>query len=50
MILDPHGVPVEVWDIKGAFINSAKWGDMDWASDEAKNIELTIKYDYAVLS
>lgn len=49
MILDPHGSPVEVWDIKGAFINSAKWGDMDWASDEAKMIELNLKYDWAVL-
>jgi len=48
--LDPHGSPVETWDIKGAFIGASNWGDMDWSTDEAKTIELTIKYDYAVLS
>ena len=48
--LNPHGVPVETWDIKGAFIGASNWGDMDWSTDEAKTIELTIKYDYAVLS
>ncbi len=48
--LDPHGAPVETWDIKGAFIGASNWGDMDWSTDEAKTIELTIKYDYAVLS
>ena len=48
--LDPAGSPVETWTIYGAFINTANWGDMDWSSDEAKTIELNLKYDYAVLS
>lgn len=47
--LDPHGAPVESWTLYGAFIGASNWGDMDWSTDEAKQIELTIKYDYAVL-
>lgn len=48
--LDPKGSPVETWTVHGAFIGASNWGDMDWSTDEAKTIELTIKYDYAVLS
>lgn len=47
--LDPHAAPVETWTLYGAFIGASNWGDMDWATDEAKTIELTMKYDYAVL-
>ena len=47
--LDPHGSPVETWTLYGAYIGDTNWGDMDWANDEAKTLELTIKYDYAVL-
>lgn len=49
-VLDPKGVPVETWNISGAFISSANWGSMDWSSEDAKMIELNIKYDYAVLA
>ena len=35
--------------MKGAFISSATFGDMDWATEDAINIELTLKYDYAIL-
>jgi hypothetical protein len=48
--LDPYGNPVETWTIYGAFISAVNWGQMDWSTDEAKTIELTLKYDYAVLS
>lgn len=48
--LDPHGGAVEKWTLHGAFIGASNWGDMDWSSEEAKTIELTLKYDYAVLS
>lgn len=47
--LDPEGTPVEKWAIKGAYINTSNWGTMDWSADEAKMIELNIKYDYAYL-
>lgn len=48
--LDPHGSPVEEWTLYGAFVGPVDWGEMDWSTDEAKTIELTIHYDYAVLS
>ena len=47
--LGPVGDKVEEWEIKGAFISAATFGDMDWATEDPINIELTIKYDYAVL-
>lgn len=49
-VLDPKGLVVQTWKMYGAFIGSVNWGDMDWAGEDAKTIELTIKYDYAVLS
>lgn len=48
--LDPHGAPVEIWTLSGAYIKTVNWGQMDWSLDEAKQIELTITYDYAFLS
>ena len=47
--LGPVGDKVEEWTLKGAFISAATFGDMDWATEDAVNIELTIKYDYAIL-
>ena len=48
--LGPVGDKVEQWKIKGAFINNATFGDMDW-SDGATPVEisLTLSYDYAIL-
>ena len=48
-VLGPVGDKVEEWTLKGAFISAATFGDMDWATEDAINIELTIKYDYAIL-
>ena len=47
--LGPVGDKVEEWTLKGAFISAATFGDMDWATEDPVNIELTIKYDYAIL-
>lgn len=47
--LDPKGTAVEKWTIKGAFISNSNWGSMDWAAEDAKTIELNIKFDYAYL-
>ena len=47
--LGPVGDKVEEWTLKGAFISSATFGDMDWATEDPIQIELTIKYDYAIL-
>ena len=47
--LGPVGDKVEEWTLKGAFISSATFGDMDWSSEDPVTIELTLKYDYAIL-
>ena len=48
-VLGPLGDKVEEWTLKGAFISAATFGDMDWATEDPVQIELTIKYDYAIL-
>ena len=48
-ILGPVGDIVEEWSLKGAFIKSANFGDLDMSSSEPVEIELTLRYDYAIL-
>ena len=48
-LLGPVGDKVEQWTIKGAFITSANFGELDWASNDPVSIELTLTYDYAIL-
>ena len=56
-IIDPGAAPpqlqkakyVEEWNLHNAFITSVKFGDLDYNSDDLVNIDLTIKYDYAIL-
>ena len=48
-ILGPVGDKVEQWTLKGAFITSANFGDLDWSSNDPVAIELTLSYDYAIL-
>ena len=49
-MLGPVGDKIERWSIKGAFINSAAFGDLSW-SEAAAVAEITVglSYDYAVL-
>lgn len=48
-VLDPIGTVVELWDIKGAFIKSANFGDLDYSSDDLVSISLSIRFDNCVL-
>ena len=48
--LGPVGDIVEEWILKGAFVESANFGDADWASDTPMNIAITIQMDYAILN
>ena len=48
-ILGPVGDKVEQWTLKGAFISSANFGELDWSSNDPVSIELTLSYDYAIL-
>ncbi len=48
-ILGPVGDVVEEWTLKGAWIQSANFNDLDFASSDPVDIELTLRYDYAIL-
>ena len=48
-MLGPVGDKIENWKIKGAFINSAVFNDLDWSSNDPSEITLTLSYDYAIL-
>ena len=48
-VLGPVGDKVEEWTLKGAFVTSAGFGDLDWSSDAPMEIAVGIAYDYAIL-
>lgn len=49
-MLDPVGTVVELWDIKGAWIKSANFGDgFDYTANDAVEIALSLRFDNCVL-
>jgi hypothetical protein len=48
--LSPLGEVIEEWQLKGTFITESNFGDLDWATEDAVNISLTLRYDWAFLS
>ena len=48
-VLGPVGDVVEQWTLKGTWIQSANFNDMDFSSSEPVEIECTLRYDYAIL-
>ena len=48
-MLGPVGDKIEQFTLKGAFITSANFNDLDWASNDPAEITLTLSYDYAIL-
>ena len=48
-MLDPVGNVVELWDIKGAFLTNANFGDLSYDGEEPADISLTIRFDNCVL-
>jgi len=48
-MLDPVGTVVELWDIKGAFLTSAAYGDLSYDGDDPTDISLSIRFDNCVL-
>lgn len=48
--MNPKIAPVETWALYGTYIKTSNWGQMDWSTDEPKQIELELAYDYAILS
>ena len=47
--LGPVGDKVEEWKLKGAFIQDANFGDLSFDDVTPVEIELTVRYDYAIL-
>jgi len=48
-MLGPVGDIVEQWDLKGTWITTANFGDLDFGSNDPAEITLTLRYDYAIL-
>lgn len=48
--LNGLGETVEEWTLKGAFITEGNFGTLDWSTEDAVNIELTLRYDWALLN
>lgn len=48
-LLDPVGSVISLWDIKGAFIKTATFGDLTYEDGTPTEIALGLRYDNAVL-
>ena len=49
-MLDPVGTVVELWDIKGAFLTGAQFGDLSYDDDATPaEITMTLRFDNCVL-
>jgi len=48
-VLGPVGDKIEQWTVHGAYIKTAQFGDMDWSTETAVEIQLTLGLDYCVL-
>ena len=48
-MLDPIGTVVELWDVKGAFLTNASYGELNYDSNDASEISLTMRFDNCVL-
>ena len=48
-VLGPVGDKVEEWTLKGAYVQSTAKGSLDWATDSALMLSITVAYDYAIL-
>jgi hypothetical protein len=48
-LLDPVGTVVELWDIKGAFLTEATFGELTYEDGTPAEITLALRFDNAVL-
>jgi len=48
-LIDPVGASKENWQIKGAFITEATFGDLDYASADPVTVDVTIQPDSCIL-
>lgn len=48
-MLDPTGVVVQKWVLVNAFITNSNFGSLDYSNDSLAEIDITLRYDYAIL-
>jgi len=48
-MLDPTGVVVEKWVLQGTMITDANFGDLDYGDDSIADINITLRFDRAIL-
>ena len=48
-MLDPVGTVIQLWDVKGAFIKEANFGELTYEGSDMAEITLTIRFDNVVL-
>ena len=46
--IDSDGKPQDVWRLKNAWFKDVKFGDLDYDSEDMLNVEVSLRYDYAV--
>tara|TARA_R100001082_G_scaffold111108_1_gene93412 strand:+ start:579 stop:1142 length:564 start_codon:yes stop_codon:yes gene_type:complete len=46
-VLNADGESVESWELKNTFIQAASFGSLDYSNDDLKELELTMRYDWA---
>ena len=49
-MLDPTGVVVSKWILKNTMCTAADFGELDYSSDELATIQITLRFDYAILA
>ena len=47
--IDALGKPIEEWQLYNPWIKSVNYDELDYESDDLINLEITIRYDWAVL-
>ena len=48
-MLDPVGTVIQLWDIKGAFVTTAGFGELTYEGSDMAEITLTIRFDNCVM-
>jgi len=46
-VVNADGQDIEVWYLRNPFLKSAKYGDLDYSSDDLRTVEMAIRYDWA---
>ena len=49
-MLDPTGVVVSKWILKNTMVTTADFGGLDYSQDDLSTIDLTLRFDYAILA